>query len=299
MKMAPIVFFAFNRPEHTRRVLESLKNNKESESSELYVFIDGPRNEKEAEAIKNIVDIIKSKKWCHKIELTQRSDNRGCAKQVLDIVTRFCSDKGRIIVLEDDNLLSPFFLNFINTALERYQDEEKVSNVTGYMYPIRKLNMEAAFMRGGGGWGWGTWQRAWKDFEIDGNKLLKQIEEKSAEYEFNFHGAEDYVQLLKDHIQGKFGGWDIRWYATNFLKGRLTLYPTQSLVQNIGFDGTGAQTPNTRVYETKILNRAITEYPEIIEESDEMLKATIQYYNSQPRFIAKKLLRNFKNIFKR
>ncbi|MDD5013954.1 MAG: glycosyltransferase family 2 protein [Atribacterota bacterium] len=287
MVTAPIAFFAYNRPEHTKRALESLSRNSEAQRSELFVFIDGPKTEQDKEKIEIVKSIIKSKEWCGKTSIYESKENHGCARQFIEGISWLCSTKGRIIVLEDDNLVSPFFLKFMNNALDIYATKEKVMDVTGYMYPVGCLNVESGFMRGGGDWGWATWQRAWTAFEPDGKKLLSKLSDKKTRYEFNYQNSYNYYSLLLNHVKGKIESWSVRWYASMFLKGGSALFPGKSLVQNIGFDSSGRYGSKTDKYNTPLYENPIREFPNTIEENEKMLSATIKYFKTNNSFFKK------------
>lgn len=285
MKLAPIILFAFRRPDHTRQLLESLSRNSEAKGSHLFVFIDGPRSRQDEEKIKEVERIVKSRDWCGKVQVSVNTRNQGSPFQVITAVTRFCAEHGKVIVLEDDLVLSPFFLDYMNNALEYFENQEKVMEVTGYIYPVKNLSMPAGFIRGSLGWGWGTWQRAWKYFEADGRKLLAKLSDKKLRYDFDFCNSYRYYALLKDQVAGRVGGWDVRWAASIFLNGGLTLCPGKSLVQNIGADGTGTNLRRSKSFHVQLSDQSVRIFPKRIEESEEMLSAVIEYYKSQKNFL--------------
>jgi len=298
MKLAPIIYFAYNRPDHTLKTLGSLSNNKEVEQSELHCFIDGPkahRYDEDKRKIQSVIDVIKSKQWCKKVIIYENIENHGCAAQTINNVSRMTAEYGKVIVLEDDNLLSPFFLDFINKSLEIYKDEKRAMSVSGFLYPVKKLTIDSGFMAGTGSYGWGTWERAWKYFEPDASKLISRLSDKKIRYKFDYNNSAYYYRMLQHVIDGRIEGWDIRFHASVFLNNGLTLFPGQSLVRNIGFDNSGIHCPTTTIFDTEILNRPITKYPDVIEESEELLNATIDFFRS----IKPTILSRIKNRAKR
>lgn len=174
MELAPILLFAYKRPDHTREVLESLARNAESKRSELHVFIDGPKKHDDIRKTGEVRSVVNSQQWCKKVSILSNENNQGVPAQVVANVTKFCKQYGRVIVLEDDLVLSPFFLSYMNKALDVYASEEKIMEVTGYMFAVKDLNRETGFMRGNCGWGWGTWHRAWQHYEPDGQKTHRK-----------------------------------------------------------------------------------------------------------------------------
>ena len=262
MNLAPILFFCFRRPEHTRRVLESLSSNPESANSTLYAFIDGAKNDIDLSAIDDVEYVLNSRQWCGKVNIIRRSDNLGCAKSVIGAVTEYVNRFGSVIVLEDDNLLSPYFLSYINNALIRYEHNKRVMEVTGYRYPVQLKYPCSGFTSSSVGWGWATWKRAWDLFEPNGERLLYKISnDRSLSERFDYNGAYPFLNMLRDQVDGKIGGWDIRWSASILVNNGLTLFPSHSLVFNIGHDGTGVNCGKTKKFDTSIAQKPIVDLP--------------------------------------
>jgi len=235
--LAPIALFTFKRPDHTRRTLESLAQNPEFESSPLFIYCDGARNAGEAGVVEETRKLIRD--WPHPNKtVIERDRNWGLANSIIDGVTVQCNAHGKVIVIEDDLVVSPHFLNYMNTALVKYQDDDRVISIHGYSYPIDNLP-EAFFIKGASCWGWATWKRGWDLFEADGQKLLDELKRKNLMYRFNILGSYPYKRMLQDQIHGRNNSWAIRWYASAFIKDKLTLHPGKSLVSNIGLDGSG------------------------------------------------------------
>jgi hypothetical protein len=127
----------------------------------------------------------------------------------------------------------------MNSGLDRYEHDERVISIHGYVYPVSTVLPEAFFMRGADCWGWATWKRGWDLFEPDGSRLLREHQARGLEREFDMNGARAYVRMLEDQIAGRCDSWAIRWDAAAFLRDKLTLYPGVSLVRNIGLDNSG------------------------------------------------------------
>ena len=235
---APIVLFVYNRPEHARRTVEALKNNMLAKESDLIVYSDAPRVQTHAGRVREVRDYVRQIEGFKSVSVIERETNFGLARSVIDGVTEIVEKYGRIIVLEDDMVTSRYFLTYMNDALEYYENEDSVISIHGYCYPISGLP-ETFFLKVADCWGWGTWKRGWDLFEADGRKLLAQLEQKELLNRFDLFGAYGYSKMLKDQIEGKNSSWAVRWYASALLADKLTLYPGQSLVSNIGSDGSG------------------------------------------------------------
>jgi len=237
MNLAPIVLFTYNRPWHTKQTVEALQKNIYAEQSHLFIFSDGPKTEKDEPKVKEVREYLKTIKCFKNIEIIERDKNWGLANNIIDGITKVVNQYGRVIVLEDDLVTSPYFLKFMNDGLNMYEEEEKVISVHGYVYPIKGLP-EIFFLRGADCLGWATWKRGWDLFEKDGKKLLDELEKRKLTKPFDFNGAYPYTKMLKDQVEGKVDSWAIRWYASAFIQEKLTLYPGISLVKHIGDLGT-------------------------------------------------------------
>jgi len=267
MKLAPITLFAYKRLWHTRATVEALQKNVLAKECELIVFSDGPRTNADKADVLSVREYLKTITGFKNVSVTERGKNLGLAQSIIAGVSEVVNQYGRIIVLEDDLLSSPFFLKFMNEGLEYYKDEDKVISINGYLFPVIARLPETFFLKGADCWGWATWKRGWDLFEPDGEKLLGDLRKRHLKKELDFNGAYPYTKMLEDQTRGKNNSWAIRWYASAFLNDKLTLYPGRSLTKNIGTDASGTHCGKTDLYESQIsLNPIeITDIP--IEEN--------------------------------
>lgn len=239
---APVALFVYNRPSHTRRTLEALTANPQAAATRLYVFADGPKPGATAEDRERIAAtraVVSSHPWTREIVLVEASENRGLAASIVAGVNRVLAEHDRVIVLEDDLLTSPGFLTFMNRSLELYANDRQVMHISGYMYPLGLRTAGTAFLRILSCWGWATWRRAWQHYDADVEKHLAAFSTPLRIRKFNIEGHADFHRQLLDNRSGRIRSWAVRWYASWLSRGGLTLFPTQSLVRNIGHDGTG------------------------------------------------------------
>lgn len=300
MSLAPITLFVYNRPHHTRQTLEALAANAEAHDSVLYIFADGAKADASKEALQSIKEtreLIKSKAWCKEVHIIARPTNFGLANSIIDGVTKVMNKHGKAIILEDDLVTSPYFLKFMNQALDKYEDEEKVACISAYVYPINHLP-EQFFIKGTDCWGWAAWKRSWDIFEADGKKLLNSLKEQDLTHQFDFDGTYPYTDMLRKQIEGKNNSWAVRWHASAFLKNKLCLYPSQSLVKNIGADGSGTHFgTTTHDFDTDIYNLPIVLKPIAIEESQAARAQFKNYFidlnkkNNQTTSLLKRILK--------
>jgi len=299
MPNAPIVLFVYNRPEHARRTLEALERNTLATNSELFIYADGPKAGIATEGIENIKavrNLIREKKWCGKVHLIESESNKGLANSILSGASEIIQSFGKAIILEDDHVTSPWFLQYMNDALNLYEQEEQVVCISGYFYPLEGPMPDSFFIKGADCWGWATWKRAWDTFERDGAISLKQLEEKKLVKEFEFEGTFPYIQMLKDQINGRNDSWAIRWYASAFLKNQLTLYPGKSLLANIGADGSGTHGGTTTSWDTAVADQRLVLKKISAQESGELRKKMALYFKGLKLYPQIRLVDNVKRM---
>ncbi len=236
---APIALFVYSRLDHTQRTVRALQRNQLAKESHLVVFSDGPKTHDVAERVYAVRDYVRMITGFASVTVIERATNFGLAKSVIDGVTSTINIHGRTIVLEDDMVTSPYFLTYMNQALEKYALDDRVISIHGYVYPVRQPLPESFFLRGADCWGWATWRRGWALFNSDGQELLNQLKRRQLLTAFDFNGTYPFSGMLLAQIAGTNDSWAIRWHASAFLANKLTLYPGRSLVHNIGNDKSG------------------------------------------------------------
>ncbi|MGD8351030.1 MAG: glycosyltransferase [Gammaproteobacteria bacterium] len=278
---APIVVFTFNRPEHTRATLESLAQNAEFGQSRLYIYCDGARNDAEVSRVEETRRL--AHEWPHPDKtVIERERNWGLAGSIIDGVTSVCNAHGSVIVLEDDMVISRYFLEYMNAALEKYRDDERVICIHGYSFPIDGLP-ETYFIKGANCQAWATWQRGWNLFEADARKLYQELGRKNLMNRFEFYGAYPYRRLLRDQINGRVDSWAVRWYASALIHDKLTLYPGRSLIQNIGWDGSGRHCDDYSGFATSASDTPIALADIEVAENKQAFEAWRRYFKSVRR----------------
>lgn len=244
LKLAPIAIFAFNRPDHLRKLIDSLKQNDEFEESLVFVFVDGPRNLLESLIVREVIDVAKNELENSRTEVIVRSENMGLANSLLAGIDQILSEYEEVIVLEDDLVVGKHFLHFCNSGLQIYANTTKVASIQGFTYDMNVLGEDTYFLRGADCWGWATWRNRWKEICRDGVELLAEIHRQNLEKTFDLEGAYPYIQMLKRQSRGEVDSWAVLWHASMFIQNRLSLYPRKSLVENHGLDGSGTHTKN-------------------------------------------------------
>lgn len=253
MKLAPIALFVYNRPDHTRKTLESLIKNPGFTDSLLYVFCDGAKSEKDAEAVQSTRSLIHSYELKNAIVI-ENEYNKGLAKSIVDGINHVLRNHDRIIVLEDDCVTSPDFLHFMNTCLSKYEPNEKIMSISGYT-PFIKLPedypYDLYFSYRFSSWGWGTWGRAWKYYSNDPN-ILKVIDSSDSIKEKVDRAGLDLYPMLRRQVNGKTNSWAVFWAINIIMKEGLSINPVKSRIMNTGRDGSGTHCSTDKRYDVQI-----------------------------------------------
>ncbi len=264
--LAPIVLFVYNRSEHTRKTIQALQANQLASDSELFIYSDAPKNESIERKVKEVREYIRSVTGFKNVTLIERDKNWGLAKSIIAGVTDIVNQYGTVIVLEDDLVISPYFLKYMNDALITYKDKKKVMHISGWNYPISTKNLgDIFFWSVMNCWGWATWSDRWIYFEKNPSKLIENWTQEKI-FKFNLDDSEKFWTQITSNQSGHLDTWAIFWYVTIFEKNGLCLNPTISYVDNIGHDGSGENCGVSENFAININNNAeISLQEEIIE----------------------------------
>lgn len=283
MNYAPIVIFAFNRLEALKNTINTLLANKESKESELFVFVDGPRENKtgESEKVDEVRRYVKSVTGFKSVGFYFSEENKGLGCSIIAGVTEVINRYGRAIVLEDDLVLSRNFLSFMNQGLNLYADKQDVFSVCGYSNKIKvpsDYHYNAYFCTRSSSWGWATWADRWTtvDWELkDWNKFHKY------KREFNRWGGSDCWKMLNDWHCGRNKSWAIRFCFAQFLQNKLSLFPIVSKVRNDGFNGLGTNCKRwSRFrYEFDVIGNKSFRYPNKVEMNKYLYLSAMKYHS--------------------
>ena len=250
---APIAVFAFRRLGLLRQTLSSLERCDGFDGRRVTIFSDASRDGRPEEAAE--VDQLRwwVAGWCsrHGARQQNASTNLGLRRSITGGISSVLGESESAIILEDDLILSPSFLTFMDGALRAYNDREDIVHVSGYFVPHNASLPPLGLIRAPSSWGWATWRRAWRHYNDDAEQLLTEVRARDADA-FDMDGTYGYFDALERNATGTLDTWAVRWYASVFLRGGLTIYPRRSFVRNIGFgdDGTNCGPgPMTRVFD--------------------------------------------------
>lgn len=231
--LAPIVIFAFNRPKSLQRMIESLRSNALYEESEKFVFIDGPRNDKDRRKIQEVLTIAQEVT----LNVSVSAVNKGLGHSIISGVSVVIEKYGKAIVLEDDLICTPNFLSYMNQALDFYEQDQRIISVCGYGLKIKRpKNYDGDVYLSGrsSSWGWATWRDRWKSVDWEVRDWAEFSHDRKKIKEFNKNGS-DMFSMLKGYMEGRNRSWAIRFCYNQYKTRRYSVCPFLSKVDNDGF----------------------------------------------------------------
>jgi Glycosyl transferase family 2 len=283
MELAPIILFAYNRPIHLQKTIESLKNNTLAINSKVYFFSDAPKNESDNSLVKEVRNLLHQVKGFREVEIIEQSNNKGLATSVIDGVTQIINTYEKVIVLEDDLVVSSNFLKYQNDCLIKYKEKLDVFSIAGYMPPIQIPNYiedNVFLIPRCSSWGWATWKDRWlkSDWEVKDFQDFIKDKEKQKMFE---RGGNDVTAMLVKQQLGVIHSWAIRWNYAHFKHDAYCLYPRFNKVANIGTDGSGTNFPKeVKKYITSITERDYHLPDDLFyDASNEVVKNFKKFYN--------------------
>ena len=242
--LAPIVLFVYNRLDHTQGVIETLLKNTLAKESEFYIFSDAAKTENGVEKVNEVRKFIRDDSWhtgFKKVSIIEAEKNKGLAKSIIGGVSEIIQKYGNVILLEDDLKLSPYFLEYMNDALEYYREDEKIWSISGYSFPmksLKKYSHDIFYSYRGCSWGWATWSDRWETVDWQVKEYEQFINDSKWIEHFN-RGGVDLTNMLKMQMDGKIDSWAIRWCFSQSNQDMYTVYPRISYLENAGCDGSG------------------------------------------------------------
>jgi hypothetical protein len=281
MSPAPIALFIYKRAAHLRRTLESLAACPEASRSALHIFADAPKFPEHAEAVAEARAVAHAAAGFASVTIIEQGENWGLARSIIGGVTDMCEKYGRVIVVEDDLVVGRDFLRFLNEGLDRYAEDERVMQISGYAFPVDVCDVPGPyFLPQTCSWGWATWARAWAHFDSEMSTFSKIANDRQSQRRFNLDGAYDYWGMAQDQRRGVVDSWAIRWQLSLFGRDGVALYPEISLVENAGVDGTGTHGAGQKTFQRKIADNELgvdIRWPKSIEVDDAMFSQVKQF----------------------
>ncbi len=249
MKSAPIILFVYNRPRHTKAVLEALKRDPLAHESRLYVYSDGPKDPAAIAGVSEVRRLFSSLSGFESVSLVERETNLGLSRSVLTGVGEVLEKYSSAIVLEDDIEIVPGFLRFMNQALVTYVLDQRIFSVSGWSpkikipddYPHGAFLSPRALC-----WGWGTWRNRWEKIDWELGNFKHILSDRSALRAFA-DGGEDLPDMLRHTLEGRIDSWAVKWAYGQSRLGMRSFVPIHSFVNNLGQDDSGTHSSSKHV----------------------------------------------------
>ncbi len=254
-KLAPIAVFAYKRRDKIENCLQSLIGCDNFEETPVYIFSDGYKGIEDKEAVIVVREYLNKFKSIHSnVNVIVNENNNGLSKSIIEGVTNIIDDYGKIIVLEDDLIVSRDFIDYMNDGLDYYEKNLKYGMISSYTLPLKSLenyDKDVYAVRKGECWGWATWKNRWKDVDWELTTFDNYLNNKQKRKDFSSleYGLEE--QLILQH-EGKLDAWAARWFFHLFNKGYLTIYPKICRTINTGNDSSGENCNTTSKYINKL-----------------------------------------------
>ena len=243
-QISPVLIPVYDRYIHFEKVINTLSKCHNSDKTELYIYIDFAKSNQVLECQNSILNTISDFEHNFKlINVIQRSFNMGAQNNILDAIDDLFRKYKSIIFLEDDCIVHPSFLNFLNSCLNKYADNEDILGVSGYLYPINypvqfgdkdivKLPYSSA-------WGMGLWESKYSRPELKSKQILSLIKQKKIVTLLkNVSNRHHYVSLKE--VFFKRDRWGDFCFMLSLLNNdKKWIFPVHTLVKNIGADGSG------------------------------------------------------------
>jgi len=297
---APVALFVYNRIATLTEVVVALQANEHSANTTLYIFSDNAKVPKHQSAVDDVRRYIHTITGFKAIYIIEREMNFGLSQSITTGVSYVLTRHEMVIVLEDDIVTSPVFLNYMNKALREYQTVDAIAAISGYSYPTKQPLPEYFFLNRIECWGWATWADKWKLYNPDSHTLAHNILSAGLVKNFDFDNTFPFYEMLVHNAKGLNDSWAIRWDASVYLANKYVLYPGRSYARNIGMDGGGTNCAPSSSFET-VLNRSVGSFADInIEFSTYSWAVYSKFYKSLKKPIWKRsysgLIRRIKSL---
>lgn len=284
MNLSPIVIFNYNRLDHSREVIESLRKAKHGEDSLLILVSDGAKSEKDQVAVDQLRDYLSTVQWKAGIRTIFHKKNKGLAENITSTLNQLFQEYESLIVLEDDIVVAEDALLYFNNALETYKDDQQVYHISGFVEPIDSAGIpDYSLYPMMSCWGWASWRSRWQHLEMDAYQLLQEIYQNPKHLErFKSLG----INLHKDLVlncEGTMSTWAVLWNASVCVQEGFALVPNQTFITNIGHDESGENCETTEVFKSATFKKFVEIDTSKVDRSDLMDERVLEFYGN-PNF---------------
>jgi hypothetical protein len=293
MTNAPVILFAFKRAQELKETLQALVANHLASETDLYVFVDAPKSSRTEDwpKVREVHRVLDELSGFRNVFRDYATTNIGCADSIIRGVSRVLAQHPAAIVVEDDLITAPNFLDYMNQCLRHYADQKSVWSVSGYTLPFQRpagYGPDAYFVPRHSPWGWATWADRWQgvDWELPDYPIFEHDRRQQKAF---MQGGSDLVGMLRRQMKGQSDAWDIRFCYNRFKANALSVYPTVSKVQNIGFGKEATHTDIYNRYKTHLDpgTQRCFDLPDLVEITAHYHRETLRRYSVPTRIYNK------------
>lgn len=258
MKVATLLF-TYHKGYHTEQVLKALQENTIL-PQKLLIFQDGLREDEDDSEWKRVNKLIQGIGWCDK-EIIVSDYNKGLAESIVSGIDYAFQEYDVVIVLEDDCVALPSYMQFMTQGLTKYEKIKRVYSVSGFSWPVimEKSCFDAYSCGRVSSWGWGTWKDRWVNFKRDIN-ILKRIKADQVKSKNLLTWGKDLEEMLAGTITGQYDSWGVYWALNVIENDGICINPYASLIKYIGWDDTGTNTSSADAFDIVVLKDRINEF---------------------------------------
>jgi len=283
--LSPVLIATYSRLEHLKKTITTLQKNVLAEQTDLYIASDYQQSETDAQKVAEVREYLKVIDGFKSVTIFSREKNLGAAENTFSALDIILAKHDRFILMEDDIVTAPGFLSFINKGFDKYGDNEKLFSITGYCPPITipaTYGYDAIFLGRMNAWGCALTK---EKYESVPRHITKQeynaiLSNKKLRASIARNG-QDLPVMLNKMAEDSLDAWDVRCMYIQFVNNQYTLYPSQSLVQNIGFDGTGQHCGKTKRWDVSLRDKTTFNFPTEVSLQQTIVKR-YQIFMNEP-----------------
>ena len=284
---APIVLFGYKRAQELEKTVNALKANYLASESDLYIFVDAAKKPEDEPKVAEVHALLDGITGFKSIYRDYAKSNIGCADSIIRGISYVLERHSSAIMVEDDLITSPNFLDYMNQCLRHYANKPRVYSIAGYTFPFEKpagYPYDSYFIPRHSPWGWATWADRWQSIDWTVSDFNEFKHDKARQQAF-MEGGADLYRMLRRQIEGEIDAWDIRFCYSRFRANGLTLYPTTSKVQNIGFGQDATHTDVYNRYKTTVDDgtKRVFDLPDVVQTTEYYKRKNLQQYSFATR----------------
>ena len=295
MELAPVIVFAYNRPNHLRKTLTWLTQNELASETVLFVYCDGvkpnatPEQAAKVAATRKVAHelaIVPSFKAVHIVE---RDENLGLGTSIITGVTEVINQYGKVIVLEDDLQTSPLFLDYMNKCLEHYESRKSVFSVSSLSRPHperfypKDYPYDVYVSLTHHPTGWGTWADRWSQVDWNVNLLEEVMRQPEMIDAFRRIEYGDFDAIVNQQQTGK-NVWSIRFAFAHFVNHAVSICPIVSYINHIGWDSEATNAVSSSQWEfDRLAEKKEIRLLDVLYEDKRIINAWYSFSISKPR----------------